>query len=312
MPKLYPDKQISVTKEAISLMLRSYRIAVFSYEVIDWGVENTSLYIQTQDTKYVLRVHRQGKKDEHISFQLAFQDYLRKHGIPVPRIYRNREGKELTIVEIDGLHWQVILMEYMEGENSIPHYAPDLIRNLAPIQAKMHLLGIEYAKKMQGNEKVWIELVDGLAEQIQDTYKHTPEITGFIERARSFRYELNAKLPHGWNQLDLDLEGNVLVKDDKASAILDFDDLDYSPCAVCLGYSLWAVLFADGKDMTLRYLAEYEKVRPLIQEEYEALPHIMLFRNYAIGIIELLSEPKPWFTQKILELEQEIPKISFL
>ena len=312
MPKLYPDKQISVAKETISLILYSYGITDSSYEVIDRGIENTSLYIQTQDKKYVLRVHRQGKRDENISFQLAFQNYLRKHGIPIPRIYSNTDGKELTIIEIDGLRWQVILMECAEGENYTKHYAPELIHDLASTQAKMHLLGIEYAKKMQGSEKIWTELVDGLAERIQDTPEHTPEIIGFIERTRSFYYKLNPKLPHGWNQLDLDLEGNVLVKDNKASAILDFNDLDYSPCAVCLGYSLWAVLFADGENVTRQYLAEYIKIRPLTREEYGALPHIMLFRNYAVGMIELLSKPKPEFMQKILQLEKGIPKISFL
>lgn len=312
MFKLHPDKQISVTRETISLILRSYGIADFSYEVINRGIENTSVYIQAKGKKYVLRIYRQGKKDEHISFHLAFQNYLREHGIPIPRIYPNREGKELTIVEIDGLRWQVILMEYAEGENSTKHYSLALIHDLAPLQAKMHLLGIEYAKKLSGNEKVWTQLIDGLAERIHNTTGYAQDIVNFIERTRSFHYDLNPQLPHGWNHLDLDFEGNVLVKDNKVSAILDFDDLDYSPLVVCLGYSLWAVLFTDGEKVMRQYLAEYEKVRPLAKEEYKALLHIILFRNYAIGIIKLLSSPKFEDMGKILQVEKEIQKISFV
>jgi len=306
MEKIYDDKQLTVTQERVALILRSYNIHDFSYEVIQGGLENTSLRITAPDKKYVLRIHRQGKKiDEHLSFELAFEDYLRKKSIPIPHVHPNAEGKEFTVIEFDGFRWLIILMDFAEGESVTEHYTRELIDDLAPIQARMHLLGIEYAKKYPG-EKVWTELTEMFSERIKDTSVYDKELAEFIERARSFRYLFDPRLPHGWNHLDLDLIGNVLVKDNKVSAIIDFDDLDYSPAIVCFGYSLWAVFFADGEDMMRQYLREYTKVRPLNEKELDALPHIMLFRNYAIGMIELVLWKRLKNMEKFMKLEREI------
>jgi len=312
MEKIHDDKQLIVTKERIGLILHSYNIDNFSSEVIEQGLENTSLRIVTGDKKYVLRIHRQGKKiDEHLSFELAFQDYLRKNSIPIPHVHPNAEGKEFTVIELDGLRWLIILMDFAEGESVTEHYTSELIDDLASIQARMHLLGIEYAKEHPG-EKVWAELTEMFSRRIKDTSIYDKELAEFIERARAFRYMFDPELPHGWNHLDLDLIGNVLVKDNKVSAIIDFDDLDYSPCIVCFGYSLWAVLFADGEKMMQQYLREYTKVRPLSKKELDALPHIMLFRNYGIGMIELVLWKRLENMEKFMELEKKILKLSLL
>ena len=201
-------------------------------------------------------------------------------------------------------------MDFAEGESSTQRYTPGLIRDLARTQATMHVLGMEYAKKMRGNEKIYTEMDNWLANRTEEYAGNNTEISNFLKRARLIRYALNPTLLHGWNHLDLDIVGNVIVKDDKVNAIVDFADLDYSPCVMCLGYSLWAVLFAEDEAAVRMYLAEYIKIRPLTKKEYEALPHIMLFRNYMIGIVEFLVLKKEEKKEIFLRLEKEIPKIK--
>ena len=128
----------------------------------------------------------------------------------------------------------------------------------------------------------------------------------FIERVRKFRYPLDPALPHGWNHLDIDFDGNVLVKDNKIRAILDFDDLDYSPSVVCLGFTLWDIFFDGGEALMREYLAEYQKIRQLTKEECETLPHVIQFRNYIVFVINLLFEKKAENEKRFFEVEKEV------
>ena len=304
-----------ITKKSIAKILGAYAISDFSFEPISEGIANMSLIIESGVKKYMLRVYAQGRKtDEDIAFEISFQDYLRTRGIPVPAIYPNTEGKELSILEINGKRWQFILMQFVEGKSVTIHPAPELITELANLQARMHLLGMEFIKVTDRPKHLWIDLHDSLARKLESTPVKDKDVLDFIARVKSYNYPLDPNLPYGYNHLDIDFDGNVLTKDNKVSGIVDFDDLKYSPLIVCLGYSLWNILDDEGIDAMRSYLKEYEKVRPLTYVEHEALPHIVLFRNYVIGIVRLLlwDEVTPIADiENILKLEKEIPLISF-
>lgn len=257
-------------------------------------------------------MYAQGKKDEDILFEINFQAYLRDHGIPIPIIQPNKKGDELNIVEIDGTRWQTILMDLVEGQSVTTHPSYELIADLATLQAKMHLLGIEYAKNVDTSKKVWDDLHDSLASKVENTTVGGQEVKDLIERIKAYSYPLNPNLPYGYNHLDIDFDGNVLTKDNKVSGIVDFEDLQYSPIIVCLGYSLWNILDDDGIEAMKHYLRSYEKVRPLTPAEYEALPNVVFFRNYVMAIIRLLLWDKDTPIEDItslIRLEQEIPTL---
>ena len=61
------------------------------------------------------------------------------------------------------------------------------------------------------------------------------------------------------------------------------------PLIVCLGYTLWDVLFENGGSpaSVARYLQKYQGVRQLNQSEKEVLPQIILFRHYIITAVEI-------------------------
>ncbi len=318
MRKLDPTKQINLTQEALARILQNYGVGDFAYKPIDQGIENTSVFITGGGNRYVVRVYKYEKKtDGDIEFELKFQDYLRENGIPIPLIYKNTEGKELSVVEIDNRRRQVILMEYIEGDTSAP-YTPELIMQLSSLQAKMHNLGIAFAKQ-NPSTSLWKTLRDSYAVTLNkllystivgyNKNKYSPELQRFIERARAFSYALTTDLTHGYNHLDLDSAGNIIVKDGLINGILDFDDLEYSPCVVCLAYTLWDVLFDSEEEGMKKYLANYQTMRPLTAAEYEVLPHCILFRNYSIGILNLLVRDRDYEMPRILQLEKEIPAL---
>lgn len=315
MQKLEPHNQFSITEETVAQIMGAYFISSFTFKPINEGIENTSLVIVSQEKKYVLRIYAQNNKsDADINFEIKFQDYLRAHAIPIPVIYPNTKGEELNISEIAGKRWQTILMEFVEGQSVTIHPSTSLISELANLQARIHLLGIEFAKNSNGPKRLLMELYDSIAPKIQKIQLENKKVLDFIARVKSYRYSLNPNLPHGYNHLDIDFDGNVLTKDNKISGIVDFDDLKYSPLVMCLGYSLWNILDDEGIDAMRVYLSEYEKVRQLSPAEYEALPNIIFFRNYVVGMIRLLlwDEATPITDiEGILRLEKEIPLINF-
>ena len=253
-----------------------------------------------------------GKADEDIKLETRFQDELRDRGIPIPVIYPNKEAKEFSDVDIGGKRWQAILMAFVEGDSVTVHPSHELIAELATLQAKMHLFGMEFAKEADGPKSVWTELRDTMADKLQKIPVDNPEVLEFIERVKAYRYTLDPNLPHGYNHLDIDFDGNVLTQDGKVSGIVDFDDLSYSPMVVCLGFSLWNILDDEGPDAMKFYLSEYEKIRPISDLERDALPHIIFFRNYVIGIVRLMLWQQDTPTEDIynlIRLEEEIPKI---
>lgn len=307
--KLNPENQINLNQETLNNILKAYNIFDFTFEPIKQGIENSSAFIENNNKKYVIRVYAQGKKNEDIIFEINFQDYLREHGIPIPIIYKNNDGEELTVIEIDNKRWQVILMDFVEGKSVTIKPSYDLISELAQMQAKIHLLGIEFAKLNPRKSNLWVDLHDCFASKINKIPNESQEIVDLIERIKKYNYLLSPNLPYGYNHLDIDFDGNIITKDNKINGIIDFDDLKYSPVIVCLGYSLWNILYSQGIEAMKYYLSEYEKVRTLNAMEHEALPNAVLFRNYVMAVIWLLlgKENTPMKDiQGILNLEKEI------
>ncbi len=315
MFKLEQDKQIVATQETIAEILKAYSISDFTFKHINEGIVNTSLVIESTGKKYVLRIYvQEGKSNEDIAFELQFQDYLRAQGIPIPIVHSNTEGSELTVTQIGDKQWQTILMDFVEGSSVTENPSRELISELATLQAKMHLLGIQFVETANRPKVLWKDLHDSHAVRIKSVPENRKDILDFVERVKAYSSPLDVKLPYGYNHLDIDFDGNVLTKDNHVSGIIDFEDLEYSPPVACLGFSLWNILDDEGVESMFYYLNEYEKIRPLASAERDVLPHVLFFRNYAIGVIRLLAlnETTPiQDIEDILRHEKEIPALKF-
>lgn len=315
MAKVNEENQLNVTQENLSIILKEYEITDFTFEIFSLGIANTSVKVITSDKTYVLRVYCHGRKpDAEIIIESEFQDYLREKGVPIPTIYKNKDKQELSHIEVEGKTWQVILVEFRGGTH-LNDYPDNLLVELAQVQAKMHILGMDFAKSIKNHDRVMREMQDTIWPTKQEVIVppgHNPEIKPFMERARAMNVQVNSELPHGYNHLDLDFEGNILIDDNHISAILDFDDLTYSACIICLGYTMWHILFVTSDwDKVYYFLNEYRKIRDLNSLELKTLPEIMLFRNYVLGIIEFALYKNYERVEKILGLEKSIQEVRF-
>ncbi len=313
--KTNPDKNINVDSRKLALIMNEYSITDYEYTSVDQGIENASFFIKSGDKKYVLRVYaRDRKTNDDINLEIEFQSFLRENNIPVPIINKNNDENELTLIKINNEVWQVILMDFVDGQSKTKNPSRSLLLDLAILQAKIHTLGVKFANIHKTQRNTLFSLEDNLAKKIDFLSIKSHDAFNFLERAKVYEYVLSPNLTYGYNHLDIDFDGNVLTHNDKVSAIIDFDDLQFSPCVVCLGYTLWDILINQDENDMMYYLSQYQKVRPLNIEEKKSLLHIILFRNYVIGITQFMlwdrKAPEPNISN-LIELEKKITTLIF-
>jgi Ser/Thr protein kinase RdoA (MazF antagonist) len=284
MPKFNPEHQIIVNEKNISLILRGYNLSLKSFKLPKTGIENTSIIALTNKGKYVLRVYRQNKKStESIIEELSFISFLKDNGIPVPGTIEDIEGALVHEQNIGGLLWQCVLLEYMLGK-VVTIYPKPAFKQLALVHAKMHLLGLSFAKKYGKLPKLKLELANKFfVDKINLFEIKNPRVLSFFKRAKEYKITLNRFLPMGFNHFDIGY-GNILVNKNNLSAVLDFDDMGYGPSVGCLANSLCDVLFFTQDLKKIKeYIKYYSEVRKLNSLEIASIKEIMMYRNYLVG-----------------------------
>lgn len=286
--KLEQEKQFVPTDECLANLFKLYSLKFISHEAATSGIENTTLIVSINKAKYVARIYRQGKKsDDEIQLELNFMQHLMENGIKVPKVIKNIHGKLITVFNYSNTTWQLIVMEFVDGVHA-EAYSRGLLKDMAETQANMHLLSMKYKLPHESNNKLEILRENYFIKQIDRSSIKSSELEAFLARAEKFNLKLDPHLPSGLCHLDYDKD-NIISKNSKIEAVLDFDDLAIAPFVVCLGYTLWHVYAYNGKEMMQYYLSEYEKLRPLKIIEKQYLTKIILFRHYVVSSLKILN-----------------------
>src|SRR5205085_8717951 len=98
-----------------------------------------------------------------------------------------------------------------------------------------HTLGEQYAKthNIPSERRVLRETF--LTDELLKNSAGDSYFRDFLKRVNSFVVELNDSLPKGLSHLDFDID-NVLTKNDRVTAILDFGDMECLPLV-----SVWGI-----------------------------------------------------------------------
>jgi Ser/Thr protein kinase RdoA (MazF antagonist) len=286
--KIAPDDQLVIDQVKLEIILDQYDLRLVNFTEASSGIENKTVMTDTNRGKYVVRIYRNGKKsDRSIDMELDFMAYLHSHSVPVPGVLCNQSSSYITKLTFDGRKWQIIVMEYIEGEHA-KQYTEELISNMAKTQAAMHSLSAAYPVKGIPAEKLNVLKEEYFIKQIDLHHLKDDRLRGFLERASAYRLDLDVNLSRGLCHLDYDTD-NVLAKDSSVLAVLDFDDLAIAPFIVCLAYTLWHIYTEKNEAAAWQYLENYETFRQLSDLERSHIKPIMLFRHYMISAIKVLN-----------------------
>lgn len=303
--KLLPENQFAHSLESIEWLGQHYGIAVSGYEEATSGIENTTLIVQGNDSKYVFRIYRQARRtNAQIHAEINFMAYLGANHIPIPTIVPNKSGNPITTFEAGSRTWQLLVMEFISGKHPKIRSAT-LLADIAVTQARMHQLAANYAGQTDMVRRL-TELAETKFIQQIDLPAVDDKLRAFLERGAAYRLSLPDELPAGPCHLDYD-EENMLCEGDTITAVLDFDDMAIAPYAVCIAYTLWHIQDEYGTDTADDYLKFYEQKRPLTDHERQFLPAAMLFRHYMITAIKVLDgEIDSAHIQSYLRVEQSL------
>ena len=260
-------------KEDFVKILEKYSIGRYiTHEHLEWILENQVYILRTNKGRYILKLLNNINL-KSMKQQLELIDFLYKKGIPVVKNIKYNCGGEIFRYSRKYL----VIQDFVKGYHP-KRYSNTLIKDVAMNLAKMHkvLLNSRFKK---GNRKKCIFKKRDLSKDIN------PSIVGIqselIKNLNKINQQkLRKAIIHG----DIS-EVNLLVKNNKLNAIIDWDDSDYSS----LVYEI-AIFIAHSfirseriyEDKIKFFLREYQKYIKLNKEERNALYFLIKYRLFGI------------------------------
>lgn len=265
-----------VSERELSDFLKQFDIgALVGLTGISEGIENTNYLVRTDKARFILTLYEKRVNPQELPYFLDLMTHLAQKGISCPLPVAAKTGE--TLLSLCGK--KACLTTFLNGK-SVQTITPEHCGQLGQKMAKMHLAGRDFAGYRKNDLSVdgWEKLIDKIG-KAADTVTDGlfDEMTEAFETVKS---RFPSDLPQGVIHADL-FPDNVFFTGDKLSGIIDFyfacnDALVYE-LAVCLNawcfdQDTWDFNPAKAKNM----IEEYDRVRPLSNQEKEALPTLAL------------------------------------
>ncbi len=261
----------SIPDDELTEFLTLYDIGdLHSLKGIAEGVENSNFLLVTDAGPHILTLYEKRVAEEDLPFFLGLMQHLAEQGINCPQPVPMRSGKFLT--RLAGRPAAII--SYLDG-NSVTRAQPDHCHQLGDSLARMHLAGEGFLLKrsnalalkdwrplFQYSEERADEVLGGLQNLINNELN-------FLEE--NWPGDLSAGIIHA----DL-FPDNVFFLQGKLSGIIDYyfacNDLFAYDMAICINAWCFEPGHAFNVTKARALLEGYSSVRPLIDDEYKALP----------------------------------------
>jgi len=261
----------------ISAILTDYNLGdLADFEGIAAGIENSNFFIKTktgnQTKRYVLTVFE--RMDAH---ELPYFMHLMKHlaakGLTCPDVMQRRDGS--LLFDIQGK--QGCIVSCLAGKTLDVLTEPQLFASGQAL-AQLHLAGADFDKRRSSPTGA-----DWLSEKTNAVMQQTAVLYG-QKAADLLSDELDFQsscvwdaLPQGVIHGDLFVD-NILFEGDQVSGIIDFYYAHDAALVMDIAISInaQAVSLSDEDQTRVRvFLEGYASVRPLSEDEYQALPLLL-------------------------------------
>jgi len=268
-----------LTHTDISAILTDYNIgSLVSFEGIAAGIENSNFFITTRhadsttETRYVLTVFERLAADELPYFMLLMK-HLATQKLACPDVMIRHD--QSLLFDVQGK--QGCIVSCLKGQ-TLNELNVAQLKSSGQAMAQLHLAGAAFTMhRTNPTGSGW------LAKQIDSVREKTRECYG-LEAAELLSDELDYQssciwdaLPTGTIHGDLFVD-NILFEGDHVSGIIDFYYAHHAAFAMDIAISLnaQAMLLGDTDDARIQsFLDGYQSLRPLQEDEREALPLLL-------------------------------------
>ena len=212
------------TKKEIIKILSHYPLGgLIDFESITRGTVQTNILVKTTRGNFVLRYY-ECRSMESVLFEVNLVRYLKKHNYPCPAPMKDNNGRFAGI--FDGKPY--VVFEFIEG---VHIEDPDVEQKRQLIEKTALLQNLTKNYRPAYKEYRWnygVELCEKLAEQ-EAAKIGTDDAGKKLEWLKNelSELELPKSLPKGICHCDFHFS-NVLFKNGRFNALLDFDDANYT------------------------------------------------------------------------------------
>jgi len=266
-----------LTKKDFEKILKNYSIGRYrSHKHLPWALMNTVYGLKTTKGKFILKIFEKANS-EFIKNQIQIIDFLYKKKIPVARISKLENGKELLIYNKK----KIIIQKFIKGKAK-KNYNVSTLKNVAKKFGKMskNLLKLKILDRSEWEKNHQFDLIKKFSKNKTFDLKNEAKLL-LKELNKLDKKKLRKSFIHG------DFHGvNLLIQNNKLKAIIDFDDAhkDY------LAYEI-AVFIIDplireksfDKKLARIFFKEYQNQLKIKKEEKKAI--YLFIKHRLLGII---------------------------
>lgn len=261
----------------VHAILAHYKLGTLSsFEGIAAGIENSNFFVNTEQHKdagrFVLTIFERMDETE-LPYFMRLMKHLAAKGLSCPDVMQRNDGS--LLFEIHGK--QGCIVSCLSGK-TLEELNEVQLRSSGQALAQLHLAGSDFDEERENPTGT-----EWLAEKISEVLEKTGELYG-PEAEKLLSSELAFQNSCAWETLprgvihgDL-FADNILFEGQKASGIIDFYYAHSAPFAMDIAITLnaQAVLLSENDPSRIEaFMAGYESLRPLEEDEREALPLLL-------------------------------------
>jgi Ser/Thr protein kinase RdoA (MazF antagonist) len=270
---------------------------------------NDTYLVETEQTKYILRVYRAGWRTEaDIRYEIDLLNALDQHGIPVATPVPRRDGDYLcTVSALEGLR-PLVLFTYAEG--APPEFAETAqMERYSALLAQIHTLTTTFSSP---HSRFPLDLDHLLYSPLTATLPHLsdPADRRYLEQVAPRLVDTLNALP--LTALDYGVchgdthNGNIHIDPHGAMKLFDFDCCGVGWRAYDLATFYWAATWERSDSATwTAFLTGYTDRRPLQSVELAAIPLFACLRQ--IWFMGLRMANGPQWGYRYPGVTQEMP-----
>ena len=281
-----------IKEHELNLLLEAYDIgSMVKLKEIAEGIENSNYILLTDKGKFILTLYEKRVNPNDLPFFLGLKKHLSETGFLCPHPISRRDGELISIIQGK----PAAIISFLEGSSMRRPQGVHCFE-FGKAMAELHQAGQSFKMNRPNDLSLpnWVEMFSDLENDCDGVH---PNLKEMLQRALDFLSEnWPQNLPTGVIHADLFID-NVFFKDETLSGVIDF----YFACTDMLAYDIAIALNAWCFEADVNFnitkakaiLDGYQSVRPLSEEEFDALP--VLSRGAAVRF--LLTRLHDWIHQ---------------
>lgn len=270
---------IEFSENELAAILSNYNLGEFrAASLLTSGTVQTNLLLETTLGRFVLKLYTK-REFQSVQFEANLIHYLKARKYPCPAIFKDKQGKLVGVFK--GTPY--VLFEFVEGyhiENPDAAQKEQLIARVA----ELHILTRNYRSSFA--EYRW-NYTPGLCRKLAGDAAAqiaTPEAQAKLKWLETILAELDLpeNLPKGICHGDLHFS-NVLFKDGRFAALLDFDDANLT----YLLFDLVGLIEREAWRYELDEVLNFEAARQVVQAYARYRPLGALEKRHLFDVYKL-------------------------